>query len=152
MGAKISVLGLLMSFPPYLRYAMVRFPLQQKTTAGQTLYRTLSLHIYGWGNIYLERDMKKPGSSEPFPKGTGCTPLFFRMFAGTKLNCALNNSSPNNNKKWRKSQNLAFLKGYIYAKWIYAISTINALKWWRSAGTWKFSSNATFWSAEAPLD
>ena len=27
MGAKICVLGLVMSFPPYLRSAMVRFPL-----------------------------------------------------------------------------------------------------------------------------
>ena len=70
---------------------------QHKTTTGQTLYRTLSLHIYGGGNIYLDRDVKKPGSSDPFPKGTGCTPWFFRISARTKLNCAFNNSSPNNN-------------------------------------------------------
>ena len=45
---------------------------------------------------------KKTGSSDPFPKGTGCTPWFFRMSAGTKLNCAFNNSSPNNNKNIKK--------------------------------------------------
>ena len=98
--------------------------------------------------------MEKPVSSDPFPKGTGCTPWFFRMSAGTKLNCAFNNSAPNNNFKKNKGncQNLAFFKGYIYTKGISAISTINAPKWRRSAGTWKFSSNATFSSTEAPLD
>ena len=72
---------------------------QQKTTAGQTLYRTISLHINGGGKIYLERDMEKPGSFDHFPKGTGCTPCFFRISADTKLNCAFNNSSLNSNKK-----------------------------------------------------
>ena len=28
MGAKLSVLGLIMSFPPYLRSAMIRFPFE----------------------------------------------------------------------------------------------------------------------------
>ena len=32
--------------------------------------------------------MKKPGISDHFPKGTGCTLWFFRMSAGTKLNKA----------------------------------------------------------------
>ena len=36
---------------------------QQKTSAGQTLSRTLCLHIYGGGNVYLDRDMKNQGSS-----------------------------------------------------------------------------------------
>ena len=58
---------------------------QQKTTAGQTLYRTISLHINGGGKIYLNIDMKKPGSFDHFPKGTGCTPWFFRISADTKL-------------------------------------------------------------------
>ena len=69
---------------------------QQKTSAGQTLHRTLCLHIYGGGNMYLDRDMEKPGSSAHFPKGTGCTPWFFRISAGTKWNCAFNNSGPHN--------------------------------------------------------
>ena len=34
MGAKMSVLGLLMSFPPYLRSAMVRFPLTTVFSGG----------------------------------------------------------------------------------------------------------------------
>ena len=68
---------------------------QQKTTAGQTLHSALSLHIYSGGNIYLDRGTEKPESSDPFSKRTGCTPWFFRMSAGTKLNCAFKNSSPN---------------------------------------------------------
>ena len=43
--------------------------------------------------------MEKQGSSDPFPKGTGFTPWFLRMSAGTKLNCAFDNSYPNNNIK-----------------------------------------------------
>ena len=30
-----------------------------KDLCRQTLYRTLCLHIYGGGNVYLERDIKK---------------------------------------------------------------------------------------------
>ena len=89
-------------------------------------------HIYGGRNIYLDRDMEKPGSSDPFPKGKGCTPWFFRMSGGTKLNCAL---LKNNKKKFRKNQNFAYFKGYIYTRGISAISTINAPKWRRSART-----------------
>ena len=89
--------------------------------------------------------MEKPGSSDSFPKGTGCTSWFFRMSAGTKLNCAFNNSAPNNNKKNKeKSKNLAFFKGYIYIKGIFAIWTINAPKYRRSAGIQQFSSNQRF--------
>ena len=65
-----------------------------KNPAGQTLYRTLSLDIYGGGNIYLDRDMEKPGRSGHFPEGRGCKWWFFIMSAGTKLKCATNNSSP----------------------------------------------------------
>ena len=84
------------------------------TTAGQRLYRTLSLHIYGGGHIYLDRDKEKPGSSDPFPKGKGCTPWFFKMSASTEINCVFNNSSPIIMiKNIDKSQNLTFLKGYI---------------------------------------
>ena len=72
----------------------------KKTTARQTLYGTISLHINGGGKIYFNRDMeKKPGSFDHFPKGTGCTPCFFRISADTKLNCAFNNSSLNSKKK-----------------------------------------------------
>ena len=69
------------------------------------MHITLSLHIYGGGNIYLNKDMKKPGRSEDFPQGTGCTSWFFIMSAGTKLNCAFKLSSANNKiKKLTKKQ------------------------------------------------
>ena len=56
--------------------------------------------------------MEKPGSSYHFPKGTGCTPWFFRMSAGTKLNCAFNNSALNNNlKKFRKNSKFSICQG-----------------------------------------
>ena len=54
--------------------------------------------------------MKKSGSYDPFPKGTGCTPWFFRMSASTKLNCAFKNSSPNNNKKNKKKVKINHFK------------------------------------------
>ena len=44
---------------------------QQKAPAGQTLYRNLSLHIYGRGKINLDSDMEKPGRSGHLPEGTG---------------------------------------------------------------------------------
>ena len=40
---------------------------------------------------------QKPGSSAHLPKRTGCTLWFFRISAGTKLNCAFNNSGLNSN-------------------------------------------------------
>ena len=40
--------------------------------------------MYGGGNIYLDKDMEKTGSSDHFPKGTGCKSWFFRM--STALN------------------------------------------------------------------
>ena len=69
------------------------------TTAWQTLYTTISLHIYGGGKVYLIRDMEKPGSIDPFPKRTGCTPWLFRIYADTKLNGAFNNSRLDSKKK-----------------------------------------------------
>ena len=70
--------------------------------------------------------MEKPGSFDHFPKGTGCTPWFFRISADTKLNCAFNNSGLNSNKKkLNKNPNFEFSKGYIYTRGIFAISTIN---------------------------
>ena len=69
----------------------------------------------------------------------------------TKLNCAFNNSKPKS-KKNKKNGDLAFFKGYISPRGISANSTMNAPKWHWSAGTWKFASNATFFSMEAPLD
>ena len=65
---------------------------QQKTTARQNLYRTISLHINGGRKIYLNRDLEKPGSFDHFPKGEGCTPWFFRISADNKLNCALHDT------------------------------------------------------------
>ena len=37
-----------------------------------TLYKTLSLHIYGGGKIYSDTDIEKAGRSDHFPEGTGC--------------------------------------------------------------------------------
>ena len=68
---------------------------QQKTTAGQTLYRTISLHIIDGRKINLNRDMEKPGCFDHFPKGTGCAQWFSRISADTKSNCAFNNSGLN---------------------------------------------------------
>ena len=46
----------------------------KKITAEQTLYQTLSFHIYGEGNIYFDKGLNKPGRYDHFPEGTGCTP------------------------------------------------------------------------------
>ena len=92
------------------------------------------MHIFGGGNIYLDKDMEKQGSSAHFPKRTGCTPWFFRMSAGTKINCAFNNSHPNGEKNEMKQQEFCISKGYILTKGISAISIINAPKLRRSAG------------------
>ena len=37
---------------------------KKTSTAGKTLYRTLSLHIYSGGNIYLDRDMRNDMAAE----------------------------------------------------------------------------------------
>ena len=97
---------------------------QQKTTAGQTLYRTISLHIIinGGGNSYLNTDTEKPGSFDHFPKGTGCTPWFFRTSADTKLNCAFNNSGLNNKKNLIKKSKFCIFQG------LHLHETINAPK------------------------
>ena len=79
--------------------------------------------------------MEKTGSFANVPKRTGCTPWFFRMSVGTKLNCAFTNSGLNRTKKNKiKNGNLAFFKGYIYTRGIFEILTINAFKRLRSAG------------------
>ena len=61
--------------------------------------------------MFLDRDMEKPGAH--FSKRTGCTPWFFRMSAGTKLNCAFNDSGLNSNNLKRK---IAFFKGLHFYK------------------------------------
>jgi hypothetical protein len=72
------------------------------------------LHIYGGGDIYLDRDMEKPGTFDHFPQVTGCTPWFFRISADTKLNCAFNNSGLNSKKKLNKKMEiLHFLRATI---------------------------------------
>ena len=55
--------------------------------------------------------MEKPGSSAHFPKRTGCTPWFFRMLAGTKLNCAFNNSRLTSKKKINKKMKILHFQG-----------------------------------------
>ena len=117
----------------------------KKDHCRQTLYRTINLHINGGGKNYWNRYMEKSGSFDHLPKGTGCTPWFFRISADTKLNCAFNNSGLNSKKKDKlKSRNFAFFKGYIYTRGIIAILTINAPKKRRSAGIRQFSGNRRF--------
>ena len=70
--------------------------------------------------------MEKSGSFDHLPKGTGCTPWFFRTSADNKLNCAFNNSGLNSKKKIIKKSKI--FKGYIYTRGIIAILTINAPK------------------------
>ena len=65
-----------------------------KEHAGQILYRTLSLNIYGGGNICLDRDMEKPERSHHFPERSGCPSWFFIMSAGTKSKYTFRLSSP----------------------------------------------------------
>ena len=97
--------------------------------AWQTFYRTLSLHIYDGGKVYL-RDMKNQKDLITFLKGHDVTSWFFRISASTKLKCAYNNSSPKRKQiKKQTNQNLAFFKGYIYSQEMFAILTINAPKW-----------------------
>ena len=55
----------------------------------------------------LDRGMEKSGSSANFPKRAGCTPWFFRMSAGTKLNCVFNNSGPISEKKLNKKMHFS---------------------------------------------
>ena len=55
----------------------------------------------------MDGDMEKPGSSDHFPKGTECMPWFFRISAGTKLNFAFYNSSPNS-KKYKRNKKIIF--------------------------------------------
>ena len=71
--------------------------------------RANSLHINGRGKIHLNRYMEKQGRFDYFPKGTGCTPWFFRISADTKLNCAFNNSSLNRKKKLKKKVKILHL-------------------------------------------
>ena len=89
------------------------------------------MHIYGGGNIYLDKDMEKPGSSAHVPKRTVCTPWFFRMSAGAKLNCALTKSGLNSKKKCK----FCICEGSIYTRGISEILTINAPKRQRTAGS-----------------
>ena len=56
--------------------------------------------------------MEKPESFDHFPKGTECTPWFFRISADTKLNCAFNNSGLNSRKKIKyKKSNFCIFQG-----------------------------------------
>ena len=43
--------------------------------------------------------MEKTGSFDHFPKGTGCTPWFFRISANNKINCVFNNSGLSSKKR-----------------------------------------------------
>ena len=101
-------------------------------------------HIYGGGNIYLDRDIKNQEAMLTFLREQDARHGSSECRPG--LNCAFNNSNPN-----RKKGKVCIFKGYISTKGISAISTINAPKLQQSAGTWKFASNATFSSREAPL-
>ena len=78
--------------------------------------------------------MEKPGTLDHLPKWPGCTPRFFRISVGTKLNSAFNNSYHNSKKKNKYKKNV-FFNGYISSIGISAILTKNAPKWRRSAVT-----------------
>ena len=92
---------------------------------------------------------KKPGSSAHFPKRTGCTPWFFKMSAGTKLNCTFNNSRLNSKKiKNKKMEILPFSMATFRREDLdYKCSLMAAER-----GKWKFASDARFSSTGAPLD
>ena len=62
MGAKLNVLGQIMSFPPYLRYAMVQFPF---------VIRVIQFHCY----IHLRNLTKRPINRKEF----WVLGFFFRM-------------------------------------------------------------------------
>ena len=81
----------------------------------------------------MARDMEEPGSSAQIPKMTGRMQWFFTMSAGTKPNCAFNNSNLNGKTKLIKNGNLAFSKDYISTRGNFALSILNAPKWRRSA-------------------
>ena len=96
--------------------------------------------MFGGGNIYLDREIEKPGSSAEDrrtgqeDRRTGCTPWFYSMSASTKINCAFNNIDLNSKKKFNKNNgNFARFKGFLSTRGISGISTINAPKWWQSA-------------------
>ena len=62
---------------PQLHYFIKR----QKTPAGQTLFKTLSLHIYSGGKFYLDRHMrKKTKRTKAFFKGYIYTQVIFTIF------------------------------------------------------------------------
>ena len=115
--------------------------------------RTLCLYIYGEGNVNLDRDMQKPGSSAHFPKRTGCTPWFYRMSAGTKLNCAFNNSGLNSTKKLNKKMIFfCIFQGLHLHKRNFRNLDNKCSYTAAECGKWKLSSNPTFSSTAAPLD
>ena len=60
--------------------------------------------------------MQKQGRFDHFNEDTGCKSWFFRMSVGTKLKCALNNTSPNSKNTQPKTKKNAFFKGYISPK------------------------------------
>ena len=82
-----AILMLVLQVPP----TSIIHKCKQKTPAGQTLYITLSLHIYGGGKLYFDKDMQNPGIFDHFPEETGWKSEFFRMSASNKLSVAFNN-------------------------------------------------------------
>ena len=54
--------------------------------------------------------MQKQGRFDHFHEDTGCKSV------GTKLKCALNNTSPNSKNTQPKTQKIAFFNGYISPK------------------------------------
>ena len=86
-------------------------------------------------DFFLDRHIKKNQENViTLLKEQDVTSWFFRMSAGTKLKCVLNNSFQ---KSFKKNKNCALFKGYIYTRGVSAILTINAHKWRRSAANCK---------------
>ena len=54
--------------------------------------------------------MQKQGRFDHFNEDTGCKSWFFRMSVGTKLKCALNNTSPNSKNTQPKTKKMHSLR------------------------------------------
>ena len=87
MGEKMSVLGLIMSFPPYLRSAMVQFPLKKlKCREGSQLCKLSQLCYYFLSSF--EKEKKKidiPSNPPPIAVWNSLTNQFWGILGPTKL-------------------------------------------------------------------
>ena len=87
MGAKMSEPGLIMSFTPYLRSAMVRFPLiewlsysffREQILKTPLLPNRMTLHLSFWDNVHLPQYVMCHKSC-----GMCCVSIFFSFFSSS---------------------------------------------------------------------